>query len=72
MFIYRMDGKRREMGLGSDLDISLAKARDWASAARELAPSFAEILRVSEHQMRNVPGLATAYAIIAIGFAPFA
>ncbi len=36
VYIYRMDGKRREMGLGSDLDISLAKARDRASAAREL------------------------------------
>ena len=36
VFVFRLDGKRREMGLGSDLDISLAKARDRARAAREL------------------------------------
>jgi len=35
IFIFRMDGKRREMGLGSDLDVSLAKAREKAAAARE-------------------------------------
>lgn len=36
LFIYRFDGKREEMGLGSDLDFSLAKARDKAAAARAL------------------------------------
>lgn len=36
LFIYQYEGKRREMGLGSDLDVSLAKAREKASAARHL------------------------------------
>lgn len=31
-----MHGKRREMGLGSDLDVSLARAREKAATAREL------------------------------------
>ena len=34
LFIYMMEGRRREMGLGSDLDVSLAKAREKAMAAR--------------------------------------
>lgn len=29
-----MEGKRREMGLGSDLDVSLARSREKAAAAR--------------------------------------
>jgi hypothetical protein len=35
LFVYHMDGKRRELGLGSDLDVSLAKARELAGAARQ-------------------------------------
>lgn len=35
-FIYRFGGKRCEMGLGSLLDVSLARARERAHAAREL------------------------------------
>lgn len=36
VFIYQMGGRRREMGLGSDLDVSLAKAREKALAARQM------------------------------------
>jgi integrase len=36
LFIYTFGGTRREMGLGSDLDVSLAKAREKAADAREL------------------------------------
>jgi integrase len=36
LFIYTFGGKRREMGLGSDLDVSLAKAREKAGEARAL------------------------------------
>lgn len=36
LFIYMIDGKRGEMGLGSDLNVTLAKAREKASAARAL------------------------------------
>lgn len=52
--------------------VALALLAHLYLLAAKLVPSFAEILRVSEHQMHSVPGLATAYAIIAIGFAPFA
>ncbi|MDE1918912.1 MAG: DUF4102 domain-containing protein [Sphingomonadales bacterium] len=34
-FIYHMDNRRREMGLGSELDVTLAKARQKASEARQ-------------------------------------
>lgn len=36
LFIYSLDNVRREMGLGSAVDVSLAKARERASAARQL------------------------------------
>jgi len=36
-YIGTLNGKRFEMGLGSALDVSLAKARDKAAAARECA-----------------------------------
>ena len=35
VFIYTLHGKRQEMGLGSLLDITLAKARERAAGARE-------------------------------------
>lgn len=36
VFIFRWDGKRREMGLGSAREVSLARARELASEARNL------------------------------------
>src|SRR3546814_3632044 len=36
VYIWDRNGKRREMGLGAAADISLAKARDLAEAARQL------------------------------------
>src|SRR3546814_1300675 len=36
VYIWDRNGKRREMGLGAAADISLAKARDLAAAARQL------------------------------------
>ena len=35
-YIGTLDGKRIELGLGSALDVSLAKARKWAAAIREM------------------------------------
>lgn len=35
VFVYAIDGKRREMGLGSLVDVTLAKARERAASARE-------------------------------------
>ncbi len=37
-----------------------------------LVPSIAETIRASDLQMKTIPGLAVAYAVMAIGFAPFA
>ena len=36
VFIGTLNGKRQELGLGSDLDVSLAQAREKAAAARAL------------------------------------
>ncbi|UUY00959.1 tyrosine-type recombinase/integrase [Sphingomonas sp. J315] len=36
LYIYSLHSQRREMGLGSDLDVTLANAREKAAAAREL------------------------------------
>ena len=36
LYVYTISGKRREMGLGSDLDVSLAQAREKAAAARAM------------------------------------
>lgn len=40
--------------------------------AIELVPSIAETIHASELQMQTIPGMAGAYAVMAIGFAPFA
>lgn len=40
--------------------------------AVQLIPSIGEMVRVSEQQMRSIPGMDIALAIVAIGFAPFA
>jgi membrane protease YdiL (CAAX protease family) len=37
-----------------------------------LIPSIGEMIHASELQMRSIPGMAIAYAVIAIAFAPFA
>ncbi|HVG82303.1 MAG TPA: CPBP family intramembrane glutamic endopeptidase [Methylomirabilota bacterium] len=37
-----------------------------------LVPSIGEMIHASELQMRSIPGMAVAYAVIAIAFAPFA
>ncbi|NHN20562.1 Arm DNA-binding domain-containing protein, partial [Bacillus amyloliquefaciens] len=34
-FVYQWEGKRREIGLGSALDVSLERARELAREARE-------------------------------------
>jgi membrane protease YdiL (CAAX protease family) len=35
-------------------------------------PSIADAIHASQRQMQGIPGMAVAYAVIAIGFAPFA
>lgn len=41
-------------------------------SAIALIPSIGETIRASRTQMQGIPGMAVAYAAIAIGFAPFA
>lgn len=40
--------------------------------AMRLVPSVDHMIRASDQQMHSVPGMVVAYAIMAIGFAPFA
>jgi len=40
--------------------------------AIEVIPSVAKAIHASNLQMRNIPGMVTAYAVMAVGFAPFA
>lgn len=40
--------------------------------AIQLIPSVAEMIRISEQQMQSIPAMGIAYAVVAIGFAPFA
>lgn len=37
-----------------------------------LVPSIAQAIHASDVQMQSIPGMAIAYAVVAIGFAPFA
>jgi membrane protease YdiL (CAAX protease family) len=37
-----------------------------------LVPSIAETIQATRHQMQSIPGMTAAYAMMAIGFAPFA
>jgi membrane protease YdiL (CAAX protease family) len=57
-------------GLGGGLLLALL-AHVYLTAVT-LIPAAADIVHASEHQMQTVPGLRAAYAIIGIGFAPFA
>jgi len=66
---------RREVGWllgGIGGGLLLALFAHFYLIAIALVPSIAEVIRTSEHQMQSIPGLAIAYAVIAIGFAPFA
>jgi membrane protease YdiL (CAAX protease family) len=58
------------MGVGGG--IALALLAHLYLMAMALIPSVGEMIQVSQRQMRSVPGLANAYAIVAIGFAPLA
>ncbi len=41
-------------------------------AAISSVPSIAEMIRASQLEIKNIPGMAAVYALIAIAFAPFA
>ncbi|RUU46620.1 site-specific integrase [Mesorhizobium sp. M6A.T.Ce.TU.002.03.1.1] len=46
IFLYRREGKLKEMGLGSARDVTLAKAREAASAARAVLNAGGDPLRL--------------------------
>ena len=54
VFMYRQAGKLREMGLGSARDISLAKARDKAQAARSIIADGGDPIAAKEEAARPV------------------
>lgn len=52
--------------------ISLGLVAHLYLMAISTVPSIAETIRASQLEMKSIPGMAMTYAIIAIGFAPFA
>ena len=52
LFIYRWAGKQREMGLGSLIDVPLAKAREKAAAARSLLADGLDPLEIKAEKSR--------------------
>ena len=65
LFIFHLDGRRREMGLGSDLDVSLAKARDKAASARALVLEGSDPQRARQAERAQVQ--AAAAPVITFG-----
>ena len=57
-----VDGRRREMGLGSFPDVSLADAREAASAARVLAKSGVDPIQAKRAPQRKIPTFTTCAA----------
>jgi membrane protease YdiL (CAAX protease family) len=58
------------IGVGGGVLLGLA-AHVYVMAIK-LIPSVAEMIHLSEQQTQSIPGMGTAYAVIAIAFAPFA
>ena len=52
--------------------VSLGLFAHLYMVAIEQILTIAKLIEASKHQMESMPGMATAYAVIAIGFAPFA
>ena len=68
LYVYMIDGKRRELGLGSVLDVSLAQAREKARSARQLhldgIDPIIERRRVSKPAQKNMTFGEMATALI--------
>lgn len=67
IFLYRWQGKRREMGLGSLRDISLARARQLATEARALVAEGRDPIAARDFERAN---LSAAEAESAAAVAP--
>ncbi|ODP37108.1 tyrosine-type recombinase/integrase [Sphingomonas turrisvirgatae] len=61
LFVYTLHGKRREMGLGSDLDVSLAKAREKAAEARAM------VLEGQDPQAERLRAKVAAQPVLTFG-----
>lgn len=55
IFLFTLDGRRREMGLGSAITVSLASARDLAAEARKLVEKRLD--PIEERNRRQAPAL---------------
>lgn len=64
VFVFQWQGKRRELGLGSERDVSLAKAREAARQARALVK--AGLNPIEEKQRRRIVGTTFAEAAEAL------
>lgn len=66
VYVYQWKGRRREMGLGSFSDTSLAEARIKCSAARALVKSGVDPLAKSDQQSSAPSFSAMAEEFIAL------
>ncbi|MCE4223455.1 integrase arm-type DNA-binding domain-containing protein [Methylobacterium sp. C25] len=64
VLLYRIDGRRREMGLGSVISVSLARAREVAAEAREQIAGGVDPI-----EARRTPPKQAAPAVITFGSA---
>lgn len=59
---FTIDGKRREMGLGSFPDVGLAEARDKATEHRKLAKDGVDPIEARQTEPEKTPSFATCAA----------
>jgi integrase len=67
--VWKKDGKRREMGLGSLSAVSLAKAREKAANCREILADGKDPLKARQ-QTRTIPTFAEASDALIASMAP--
>ena len=64
VFMFKMVGRQREMGLGSARDVPLATARELAAAARKTVAEGRDPLRTkAETAVKTLGGCAYAYVV---------
>lgn len=71
-YLVADDGAWRWLSLGLVGGALLGVLAHGYMLVVQLIPSVSETIRTRQHLLRSNPGLITAYAVAAIGFAPFA